>query len=108
MTAAVVLTRLLRDKLAVSMTTAQATQLWAECRAVLLHDLQIATIVGVENDPELESFVPQGLQGDLLFAVGKVFASEPWPRDDAPAECVEVFLVKVAAAVQERQYSFDS
>lgn len=106
MTASTVMTRLLRDKLAVVMTAEQANQLWVECRAVLLQDLQIATIVAVENDVDLETFVPEGTQRDLLFAVGKVFAGRPWPRDDAPASDIQGFLEKVAQEVKQRRYTF--
>lgn len=107
MTASVVMSRLLRDKLAVRLTPEQAFQLWGECRIVLLEEVQIATIVGVENDAALESFVPEGTQRDLLFAVGKVFAGKGWPRDDAPLAEVERFLDKVAGVVRQRQYTFD-
>ena len=105
MTAATLITRLLADKLGVGMTSAQGESLWAECRAILLEDLQIATIVSVENDTDLENFVPQGTQRDLLYAVGKVFAGRPWPRDDAPASDVQGFLDVVARAVTKRQYA---
>ena len=107
MTATVVLTQLLREKLAVSMTMDQARHLWAECRMVLLDDLQIATIVAVENDANLETFVPHGTQRDLLFAVGMIFAGLPWPREDTSVSDTQSFLDRVAEAVTQRCYGVD-
>lgn len=94
---------LLREELAMDLTSDQAQALWQECRSVLLSTNRLGSIVLAESCDGHHARETLSCKLDVLDAVGCVLAGAPWPSGSS--DDLQGFLDRVAAAVKSRGYA---